>query len=124
MPERIFGTRTEPHLVDQLSIDQLLNGGIDPKAHQQIRAEARSDDGSRGKRAFCRGASRVMRAAIVTCRVAGTQHLGRFTHANAASSLAHQDTTFGELTGDLLARERITGRAAGNDLADLTRTDG
>src|ERR1700743_1619867 len=50
MPERVFRTRGEPRLVDELGGDQFVNTSIDSQAGQQSVAKARSDDRAGGKR--------------------------------------------------------------------------
>ena len=115
-----FGARGEPHLVDELGVDQLLDAGIDSQAGQQIGAEASPDDRSGGKRVFGRRVEPIDARGDGRLQRGRHPHLGDIGAAGVAAALADQHAALRELTGDLLGEERVTGGAPGDDLADLT----
>ena len=41
MMKYILGLAGEPHLIDKLAPDQIINGGFDPRGGQQVEAEPR-----------------------------------------------------------------------------------
>ena len=43
MMKFILGLAGEPHLIDKLAHDQIINGGFDTRGGQQVKAESRAD---------------------------------------------------------------------------------
>ena len=99
--------------------DQLVDNRIDLQAGQQIAVEAGADDRRGGERVFGRRAEPVDAGGDGRLQRGRHADLGHVDVAGVAAALADKHAAFGEVTGDLLGEERVTGRAPGDHLADL-----
>ena len=72
MTEGVFGVWREPHLIDQLSPDQVIQSRIDSQRGEQVCGKPRPYHRRRIDGLLRCGVRRSMRAAIVACSVAGT----------------------------------------------------
>ena len=73
MPKRVFGTRGEPHLVDELGVDQLLDASARFPGWPADRCSNRNPiTAAAASVCLAAGLSRSMRAAMVACSVGGT----------------------------------------------------
>lgn len=119
MPKRILDGRGKPHLVDEVGIDQFIDAKIDSQAGQQIGAEAKPDNCRGNKQLFGRRTKTVDAGSY--SRLQGSWHadFGHISAASVPAALTCQNTTFSELSSDLLGKEGITCRALGDKFADL-----
>src|ERR1700754_553112 len=107
MPERVFRTRGESRLVDELGGDQFVNTSIDSQAGQQSVAKARSDDRGGGKRFSGRRGEPVdasVDGRLQRCRNTDLADVGV---AGVAATGAAQNAALGKLVGALLPSEKV-----------------
>ena len=115
MVEGVLGTCGEPHLIDQLRTEQLVDNRIDPQRGQQLRVEAGSDHRRRGQRPFGRDAQPV------DARPDGGLHRGRHVElgdirsTDVATAPTGQRPALHQVTHHLLGEKRVPGGPLGDD---------
>ena len=78
--EGVLGARGEPHLIDQLRAEQLVEHRIDAQRGEQLRPEAGADHRRRVQRPLGRGVQPV------DARLDGRLHRGRHARRSATSA--------------------------------------
>ena len=100
-------------------VDQLVDNRIDLQAGQQIAVEAGADDRRGRKRVFGGRAEPVDARGDGCLQSGGHADVGHIDVAGVTAAPTEKDATFGEFTGDLLGEKGVSGRAPGDDVADL-----
>ena len=115
MVERILRARDEPHLIDQLRVQQLVEHRIDLESGEQIRAEVCADHRCRCQRALGLGTQPI--DAGLDGRLHRGRHaqLGDIRVTNVVAALAAQHTALRQLAHHLLGEERIPSSPVGDD---------
>ena len=117
--EGVLGARGEPHLIDQLRAEQLVEHRIDAQRGEQLGPEAGADHRRRVQRPLGRGGQPV------DARLDGRLHRGRHAHlgdiraTDVATALAGQHPALRQLAHHLLGEERVPGGPLGDDRRQL-----
>ena len=119
MPEGVLGAWGEPHLIDQLRAQQLVDHRIDHQRGQQLRAEAGADHRRRVQRPLGRGVEPV------DARRDGRLHRGRHAQlgdirpTDILTVLAGQHPALGQLADHLFGEKRVACGPLGDDRRQL-----
>ncbi len=117
--EGVLGARGKPHLIDQLSLEQLIEHRIDPQCDKQFRPEAGADHRRRVQRPPGRGGQPV------DARLDGGLYRGRHAHlgdirtTDIATALSDEHAALHQLSHHLLGEERVSGGPVGDDRRQL-----
>ena len=119
MAEGVLGARGEPHLIDQLRPEQLVENRIDAQCGEQVGAEAGADHRRRVQRLLGRGGQPV------DARLDGRLHRGRHRDVgdiratDILTVLTGQHPALHQLAHHLLGEERVPGGPLGDDRRQL-----
>ena len=119
VPEGVLGARGEPHLIDQLRAEQLVEHRIDAQRGEQLRPEAGADHRRRVQRPLGRGVQPV------DARLDGRLHRGRHRDVgdiratDVAAALTGQHAALRQLAHHLLGEKRVPGGPLGDDRRQL-----
>ena len=115
MVEGVLRVRGEPHLIDELRIEQLVERRVDAERGEQVGSEAGTDDRRRVQCPLGRGGQPV--DASLDGRLHRRRHrdVGDIRATDIAAVLAGQHAALGQLAHHLLGEERVPGGPLGDD---------
>ena len=119
MVEGVLGTRGEPHLIDQLGTEQLVENRIDLKGGEQLGPEAGSDHRGGIQCPPCRGGQPVDARRDGRLHRRRHSQFGKIRPADIPAAFTRERPALFELTDHLLHEERVTSGPLGDDRREL-----